>query len=180
LEAERIESGETMKLVKANITEVEADVIVNAANAWGYMGGWWGRYILLPGVAESIHYETKGVVEAEARQLARKFKHRPGEVFITSSGGLPSRYVFHAVTMAWPGTWSRLSIIENCIQNIFRRAKALEVKSIAIPGLGTGTGRLSKQRVAKLFYEYFSPVQDVEILIVDKAGGFLEAMKRIP
>jgi hypothetical protein len=33
LEVERIESGESMKLVKANITEVEADVIVNAANA---------------------------------------------------------------------------------------------------------------------------------------------------
>lgn len=63
LEVERIELGESMKLVKANITKVVADVIVNAANAWVYMGGWLGRYVLLPGVAESIHYETKGVVE---------------------------------------------------------------------------------------------------------------------
>jgi hypothetical protein len=45
--------------------------------------------------------------------------------------------------------------------------------------LGTGAGRLSKQRVAKLFYPYFNPVQGLEILIVDKAGGFLEAIKRV-
>ena len=43
----------------ADIAAAKADVIVNAANGWGYMGGEKARKGLLSGVAESLNYNTR-------------------------------------------------------------------------------------------------------------------------
>lgn len=63
----------SVRYVAGDITTIQADVIVNAANAKGYMGGWLGKYVRLRGVAGSIHYVTSGAVEREAKRVVRAY-----------------------------------------------------------------------------------------------------------
>lgn len=157
-----------------DITEVEAEVIVNAANGIGFMGGWIGKKVKSSGVAESIHYHTKGVVEKEARKATKKKLAKVGELYVTSAANLKAEYIFHAVTMFLPGTISSATIVEKCIISIIDKAKKMGIKSIAIPALGTGTGKVSKRKVAQIYKKYFEENEDIEWIVVDPKGDFIE------
>jgi len=52
-----------MKVFKGDISDAEAEIIVNAANRIGFMGGWIGRIYKTKGVAESIHYHRRSIWE---------------------------------------------------------------------------------------------------------------------
>lgn len=163
------------KIVKGDITEMECDVIVNASNAIGYMGGGRGIETKLPGVAEAIHYKTKGVVEKEARKMCRKIswlsssiysKYQVGDVFITGNGGLKCKYIFHAVTMFLPGSKSQLEMIDILVHRIILKARMIGIRSIALPLLGTGTGGLDRQEVLNVYDVCLSKVSDIEVSVV--------------
>lgn len=72
-------------IVKMDITEAKADIIVNASNGIGYMGGTVGRFFKLKGVAQSINFKTNGVVEKEAKKVCRNSKYLPGDIFVTGA-----------------------------------------------------------------------------------------------
>lgn len=163
---------------KRDITEVEAEVIVNAANGIGFMGGWIGKKIKSSGVAESIHYHTKGVVEKEARKAIKKKLSKVGGLYITSAANLKADYIFHAVTMFLPGTISNIYIVEKCIISIIDKAKEMGIKSIAIPALGTGTGKVNKRKVAEIYIKHFEENSDIEWIIVDPKGDFIDVFKK--
>ncbi|BFH18285.1 hypothetical protein J6TS7_21050 [Paenibacillus dendritiformis] len=139
-----------------DICSSTSDVIVNAANAQGYMGGVIGRYIKLSGVAEALHYKSKGKLEELAKMEVKKRSYVPGEVYVTHSvEPLKAKYIFHAVTMFKPGQRSNLSDIEKCVQEIIKISKEYQTESITIPFLGCGTGRLNRQDVMSLYNQYF-------------------------
>lgn len=163
---------------QGDISDVKAESIVNAANAIGYMGGWLGKKIKHQGVAESIHYHTTGVVEKEARKVVWKTRPKVGQVYVTSAAILEATYIFHAVTMFFPGTISSLSVVEKCILSLLDTIKQYDVKSIAIPALGTGTGRVDKKEVAKLYKKYFSNQEELTIIIVDPSGHFINLIEK--
>lgn len=162
-----------------DIVNIKADIIVNAANSIGYMGGFIGKYIRLKGVAESIHYVTRGKVEKEAKKISRKLKPKPGDVYVTSAYNLQAKWIFHAVTMRLPGTWSNVKAVEKCLEKIVNKGRELNVETIALTGLGTGTGRLSKKDVANLYKKILSPVNDLEIIVVDRSEEFLKLLKEL-
>ncbi|MNL90959.1 RNase III inhibitor [compost metagenome] len=147
-----------------DILEMDQEVIVNASNGKGYMGGFLGRYIRFKGVAEAINYKTKGVVEKEAKKAANGVG--VGSVFVTTAGNLKAKYIFHAVTMASPGGTSKYETIDKLMENIVVKARELGVKTIAVPLLGTGIGGLSKARVYSRMSSYFKGIDDLEITIV--------------
>lgn len=60
------------KIINQDITRVKADILVNESNGIGFMGGLIGKYIKTKGVAEAIHYATKGAVEKEAKRACKK------------------------------------------------------------------------------------------------------------
>ena len=155
-------------MIKGDITLVQADIIVNAANRIGYMGGWMGKHFKCNGVAESIQYVTKGEVEKEAIRIALQNKLRPGDIFVTSSGNLRAKYIIHAITMWLPGMFSNYKTIEKLLPKIIEQARRLSVKTVAIPFLGAGTGRLSQKRVLTLYENHFKNISDMEIIIVQK------------
>lgn len=136
-----------MRIVSGDIVQAEADVIVNAANGTGYMGGWLGKYIRFRGVTESIHYATKGEVEQLAKNMATLLKPQPGDVFFTLACQLPAKYIYHAVTMSFPGMHSDLTVVEKCLARIVNSASLHRIQTIAIPPLGTGTGGLPMREV---------------------------------
>lgn len=135
-----------VRYVAGNITTIHADIIVNAANAKVYMGGMLGRYVRLRGVAESIHYVTSGAVEREAKEVIRSYPVGEGDVYITGAYNLPAKWVVHAVTMMQPGSRSNLEAVGRCVENVPDACRLLEARTVAIPLLGTGPGRVDDVR----------------------------------
>jgi len=144
-----------------NATE---DIVVNAANGIGWMGGILGRFIKLSGVAESIHYATKGNVEREVRRQHRF--SRPGDVFFTQGYGIGKIGIIHAVTMQLPGWWTKEKTVRTLLPKIMQLAKEKGAKSIAMPYLGCGTGHLKQERVNEIYNAFFAnEEQDIEVVV---------------
>ena len=109
-----------MRIIKEDITKIKVDIIVNASNGLGFMGGFICRYIKCRGLAEYINFITKGKVEKEAKQnckinknFPRYFNHlKKGDIFITNSYLDNCEKIYHAITMTYPGTKSSLNTIE--------------------------------------------------------------------
>lgn len=144
-----------------------ADVIVNASNGIGFMGGKSGVKIRKKGVAESIHFVSRGSVENLAKEKCKKhsiFGFAPGSIFITSAPNLSTKYIIHAVTMRFPGSKSRINTIEKLLPKIIEAAENYNWNTVAIPLLGTGTGRLSYFSVYRIYQEYLLD-SNIEFLV---------------
>ncbi|MDT3417151.1 O-acetyl-ADP-ribose deacetylase (regulator of RNase III) [Brevibacillus aydinogluensis] len=157
-----------ISLVHGDISNCAADAIVNAANGQGFMGGWLGRLMKFQGVAESLHYHSRGVIEKEAKSFCKQSKIRLGDVFVTSAGSLRAKYIFHAVTMMKPGQRTSLETIEKCVQNIVKTASQYNTMRVAIPLLGTGTGRLSRDDVYHLMVSALKGHENIDWMIVTR------------
>jgi O-acetyl-ADP-ribose deacetylase (regulator of RNase III) len=154
------------KIINGKIEEQEVDAIVNASNGIGWMGGIIGKHVKLPGVAESLHYATNGEVEKEAKEFLKNNKCKRGDIFITSAANLKAKYIIHAVTMNFPGQKSDLATIEILLLKIIKKIKELDLKTIAIPLLGAGTGRIPEEKVISLYEKYFKYIDYVDVIIV--------------
>lgn len=137
--------------VSANITDVPCAVMVNAANGVGYMGGKRCANMLFRGVAETMQFATHGQIEKAARQSVKDiglFRSiiglAPGGYFITESCGLPCTYVFHAVTMRFPGSRSKAVWVKKCLLNLKSFCEEHELFDIALPYIGCGNGAVPK------------------------------------
>lgn len=145
----------------------EADVVVNASNGFGYMGGNSGVIARKLGVAESLHFVSGGLVEALAMgacQAKGKLGYAPGSIFITAAPGLRCKYVIHAVTMRLPGSKARLRTIKKLVPKIAEKALEMGAKTVAVPMLGAGTGKLEEEDVYDIFRQVFDGLP-IEFLI---------------
>lgn len=116
-----------ISLIRADITNLEADAIVNAANNHLWMGA---------GVAGAIKKKGGAAIEEEA---VRKGPVEIGEAVATSAGNLKARHVIHAVVMGQDLATSE-DYIRKATRNALRLADEMNLKSIAFPALGTGVG----------------------------------------
>jgi O-acetyl-ADP-ribose deacetylase (regulator of RNase III) len=114
-------------LRKGDITLVEADAIVNAANNALWMGG---------GVAGAIKRAGGQQIEDDA---IRQGPVSVGEAVVTGAGNLSARYVIHAAVMG-RDLKTDAEKIRSATRNSLRRAEELGLKSVAFPALGTGVG----------------------------------------
>lgn len=157
-----------MRIIYGDICDCVCDAIVNASNGVGNMGGRLGIHRKLAGVAESIHYVTQGQVEKEARAICREHSlmgFRPGSVFVTQAYNLNCRYVIHAVTMRYPGSRASMKVVQELLPLVLEQARQLNLRSIAMPLLGTGTGGLNNQKVLDLYTEFFADVDDIDVCV---------------
>lgn len=139
--------------VQGNLLNVRAELLVNASNGKGWMGGLLGRFVPLKGVAESIHFSDPSI-ERAAKKAAKIVQPKCGEVFFTPAGKLNfPKGIIHAVTMERPGQKSELVTIRKCIKNILLYCEENNIKTVSLPLLGTGTGRLDKEEVLSIFSE---------------------------
>jgi O-acetyl-ADP-ribose deacetylase (regulator of RNase III) len=118
----------SVALLKGDITEVEADAIVNAANSYLEHGG---------GVAGAIVRKGGWVIQEESREWVRRFGPVPvGGVAVTSAGRLKAKYVIHAV-----GPRCGVEPVEKvgeAVRNALLKAEELGLSSIAFPAISTG------------------------------------------
>ncbi|MEM3555761.1 MAG: macro domain-containing protein [Candidatus Micrarchaeia archaeon] len=129
--------GVSIKVVKGDLTEVEADSIVNPANSFGYMGG---------GVALAI--KRKGGEEIE-REAVSKSPIPVGKAVITTAGKLKAKFVIHTPTMVRPAGETSVEKVKEATLAALLCAEENELKSIAFPGMGTGVGGLSYENAAE-------------------------------
>ncbi|MCL4458594.1 MAG: macro domain-containing protein [Chloroflexi bacterium] len=127
-------------LVQGDITELEVDALVNAANNHLWMGG---------GVAGAIKKRGGREIEEEA---VRKGPIEIGEAVVTGAGRLKAQYVIHAAVMG-QDLRTDAEKIRLATQNSLRRAEELHIKNIAFPALGTGVGGFPKEKAAQVMLE---------------------------
>ncbi len=126
-----------IKIMIGDITELNVDGIVNAANNELVMGG---------GVAGAIKKKGGKVIEAEA---IKKGPIKIGESVYTAAGELACKYVIHAATMAMDFKTDEVKIRSSC-RSALLLAKDLKIKSIAFPALGCGVGGFPYLACAKI------------------------------
>lgn len=118
-------------LVKADITTVEIDAIVNAANP-SLLGG--------AGVDGAIHRKGGKEILKECMALRNKQGNcGTGEAVITSAGNLPAKKVIHTVGPVWRGGNHKESeLLKSCYVESLKLAEANALSGVAFPNISTG------------------------------------------
>ena len=113
---------------RGDLTQISCDAIVNPANSYGYMGG---------GVAGAI--KRVGGIEIEKEAIS-KAPIDVGKAVATTAGTLPCQYVIHAPTMKQPAMRIGVDNVRDATRAALELGVELNLKTIAIPGMGTGVG----------------------------------------
>lgn len=132
-----------IQLMQGDITALEVDAIVNAANSSLLGGG---------GVDGAIHRVAGSELLWECKQLGRCEK---GEAKVTKGYNLPAKYVIHTVGPIYRANEKEeaTELLANCYSNSLRLAKRLNIKSIAFPCISTGVYRFPKKDAARIAIE---------------------------
>jgi O-acetyl-ADP-ribose deacetylase len=132
--------GARLDIVVADITTLEVDAIVNAANTSLLGGG---------GVDGAIHDAAGPELLAECRTLNGC---NTGDVKITRGYRLPARHVIHAVGPVW--STKREDECDQLLASCYRASLALAtqhgITSIAFPAISTGVYRFPANRAARV------------------------------
>jgi O-acetyl-ADP-ribose deacetylase (regulator of RNase III) len=134
---------ERIELIKGDITKMETDAIVNAANS-SLMGG--------GGVDGAIHRAGGPAILEECRRIiAKQGSCKTGEAVISTGGLLPAKFVIHTVGPVWNGgNKNEAEKLANCYTNSLALAIKNNVKTIAFPNISTGIYGYPKKEAAEI------------------------------
>jgi len=138
---------ETMKasieVVKGDITTMQVDAIVNAANS-SLMGG--------GGVDGAIHRAGGPAILEDCRKIiAKQGSCKTGEAVITTAGNLPAKYIIHTVGPVWNGgSKNEAEKLSKCYLNSLQLAGKYNLLSIAFPNISTGIYGFPKKEAAQI------------------------------
>ena len=132
-----------ISLIQGDITKMEVDAIVNAANSLLMGGG---------GVDGAIHRAGGPAILNECRAIViKQGRCEKGQAVITSGGKLPAKFVIHTVGPIWHGgNNNEAQLLENAYLNSLKLALDNEVETIAFPNISTGVYSFPKQKAAKI------------------------------
>lgn len=128
--------GLKITIVHGSLLDAGAQVIVNAANSQGIMGG---------GVAGVIRRAAGAEVEEEARRQA---PIPVGSAVLTSGGKTRFRGIIHAPTMPQPASRIPAENVALATRAALMLADAQGFESLALPGMGTGVGGVAPASAA--------------------------------
>jgi O-acetyl-ADP-ribose deacetylase len=150
----------TLQLIKGDITDIEAEAIVNAANS-SLMGG--------GGVDGAIHRKGGPQILEECKRIrATEWPDGlpTGKAVITSGGKLKAKFVIHTVGPVWLGGFHvEAELLKQAYKNSLRLAVTRVLRSIAFPSISTGA--------------YGYPVEDASRIAIRTVKEFLEKEDRL-
>ena len=131
-----------LRLLKADITTLAVDAIVNAANS-SLMGG--------GGVDGAIHRKGGPAILKACKAIRdRQGGCDPGDAVITTAGNLPARHVIHTVGPVWNGGGGgEPRMLANCYQSSLRLCLEYDLKTVAFPNISTGIYGYPKREAAE-------------------------------
>ncbi len=132
-----------IELLKGDITKLEIEAIVNAANSSLIAGG---------GVDGAIHKAGGPRIHEDCMRIVHKMGGcPPGEAVITNAGDMPSKYVIHTVGPIWKnGRINEEDILARCYQNSLELAHDFNIQSVAFPNISTGAYSFPKELAATI------------------------------
>ena len=147
-------SADKIDIIRVDITELDVDAIVNAANATLLGGG---------GVDGAIHRAAGPALLAACQALGGC---QPGEAKLTQGYRLPARFVIHTVGPVWTGgKRGEPQILANCYRNSLQLAVQNRIKTIAFPAISCGA--------------YGYPIREATQIAVETTREFLATDAKI-
>ncbi len=139
---------EKITVLQGDITKMEVDAIVNAANNRLMGGG---------GVDGAIHRAGGRAILDECRQIvARQGGCKTGHAVLTTAGHLPALKVIHTVGPIWNGgshAERELNLLVSCYRSSLELCVENGLKTVAFPNISTGVYRFPKDLAAKIAIE---------------------------
>jgi O-acetyl-ADP-ribose deacetylase (regulator of RNase III) len=144
-----------LELIKGDITDVEADAIVNAANSTLLGGG---------GVDGAIHRKGGPKILEECKLIrATEWPDGlpTGNAVMTSGGNLRAKHILHTVGPVWMGGFNvEAELLKQAYRNTLKLAASKGLRTIAFPSISTGT--------------YGYPVEEASRVALATVKSFLE------
>jgi len=138
------ESNISLEIVQGDITCMETDAIVNAANKHLRHGG---------GVAETISRRGGPAIQAESDTwITQHGLIDADHPAVTSGGKLPCKHVIHAVGPVW-GEGEEDKKLARAITSALEKAEELRLSSISLPAISTGIFGFPLERAAGIFMQ---------------------------
>ncbi len=175
-----LDTGQTIRVVKGDLTQEPVDAIVNAANERLAHGG---------GVAGAIVRRGGRIIQEESNRWVQEHGPvRTGTAAITGAGSLPARYVIHAVGPIW-GSGNEEAKLASAVRSALELAAEHGVRSISLPAISSGIFGFPKDLCAKVILDTVvdflkahpdSSVREVNLCNIDDltANIFLEEARR--
>jgi len=129
---------ERIIIQQGDITEMDVDAIVNAAN---------NDLILGAGVAGAIYRKGGDAIQQECNEIG---SIPVGYAAITGAGKLKSRYVIHAASMGLGGVRTTSKSLHTSTAHSLRIAAERKLQSIAFPAVGTGVSGFPLDECARI------------------------------
>jgi O-acetyl-ADP-ribose deacetylase (regulator of RNase III) len=150
-----------IRYARGDILNADADALVNTVNCVGVMGR---------GIALQFKRAYPANFKAYAAACERN-EIQPGRMFVFDTGELTNpRYIINFPTKVhWRGK-SRIEHIEAGLDALVAEIKAREIKSIAVPPLGSGLGGLDWAEVKPLIERAVASVPQVDVVVYEPAG----------
>lgn len=153
-----------IEIIQGDLTEMNVDAIVNAANNDLQLGG---------GVAGAIRRKGGPQIQTECDAVG---PIPVGGAAITSGGNLKARYVIHAASMQLGGR-TTAHALQSSTAHSLRIAAQKGLKTIAFPAVGTGIAGFPMRECAEIMlrevakhYEGPTPLEKVYFVLFDKEG----------
>ena len=132
-------------ILQGDITRLDSDALVNAANSSLLGGG---------GVDGAIHRAGGGAILEECREIRRRDYPQglpPGKAVITSAGEMAAGFVIHTVGPVWKGgKQGEEAILEEAYRSSLALAAEKGLRSIAFPAISTGIYGYPKAQAARV------------------------------
>lgn len=166
-------SSDRIEVMQGDITRVQTDAIVNAANS-SLMGG--------GGVDGAIHRAGgPAILEACRAIVARQGECPAGQAVITTGGNLPAKYVIHTVGPVWHGgSRNEERKLADCYRNSLALAVENGCRTVAFPNISTGVYRFPKELAAQIavqtvkqFLTTHSTIEKVLFVCFEADNAFL-------